>query len=81
MDDARQGEDHADESQQMRALLRRETAVDVSALVAGGQIEEDLHHTGQRHDAESHHGHAGELPRVASEAIACLYQQHVLVIQ
>ena len=81
VDDARQGEDHADDSQQVRAVLRGETAVLMAGRVAGGQVEENLHHTGQADDAEAHHGHAGELAGVASEAVACLYQQHALVIQ
>jgi len=81
IEDARQSEDHADDSQQVRALLRGETAVLMAARVARCQVEENLHHTGQADDAEAHHGHAGKLACVASEAVACLYQQHALVIQ
>jgi hypothetical protein len=69
MDDARQGEDHADDSQQVRAPFRCETAVEMAGRVAGGQVEEDLHYGGQSEDPKSHHGHAGELADVPSEAV------------
>src|SRR4051812_17298370 len=81
VNDARQGEDHADDSQQGRAVLRGETAVEMAGQVTVGQVEENLHDAGQADHAESHNGQAGELADIASEAAARLYQQHALVIQ
>jgi hypothetical protein len=59
----------------------RSGAVEMAGRVAGGQVEEDLHYGGQSEDPKSHHGHAGELADVPSEAVPCLYHQHALVIQ
>jgi hypothetical protein len=78
-DDARQDEDHADNSQQVGGVL--ETEAVMPGVLTGSQMHDNVERTRRHHQQQPEATQRREGTRLEDDPLACFYRQHALVIR
>ena len=76
-DDSRQGDDHADDAEQVRHVRNPRVA---GSVLAGDEVSHHVENAGRDEDDDPGSCHGRQRAEVAQEAAPSFYHQHMLVI-